>query len=238
MNETLSKLFYNYADIFVDANARPFLRVFPDAFGLRGSMLIVNQLSPVCDLCEWISEQDVDLGVSPELLRAHVPLFVNAAEGVNVACGRRHRSVAGSSAIFETSNTAALEPRPAVIRRMTAADLYWLEHIEEHDVVEQFKFNLAGAQDIESFGLFEHGALAAFMDIAKLWESYTVSNIFTVRAYRGHGLASALLGNVLHERHGARFFYAATPAANTASVNLALRCGFAPLGRMICHRFA
>jgi len=238
MDTKLRKLFHSFGDIYDNPKARSFI----GAHRIDGSLLLVNQANPRIDLCDWISNTDVDLGKCKKMFRRGLPVLVNAPAGVAVSFGKREKLVIGSGAVLENVNTIAFDIAPG-FRCLGPEDAPLFDAIENdydiNDVVAQTKANLA---DMECFGLFENGALAAFADIAKLRgsmfaDSYNLSNIFTAQAHRKKGHAASLLKSTLQAYHGKHFYYTAIPATNIASVRLAQSCGFTPVGEIITHQF-
>jgi len=245
MDTQLRKLFYGFGDIYDDPGARSFIRAYPDAAGIKGSLLLVNRMNPSIDLCDWIANEGVDLGRCKRLFRHGVPVFVSAPAGVTVSCGKRRKSVIGSAAVLETDNAIAFEACPPGFRRLGEEDARLFDGIEndyaENDIATQTKGNLA-EPEIACFGMFAEGALAAFADVAKLRgsmfaDSYSLANIFTVRRFRRQGFATALLRGILQAYPDKHFYYTAQPATNIASVRSAQACGFAPVGETTVYQF-
>lgn len=245
MDTQLLKLFHGYGDIFDNPKARSFIRAYRNAAGIDGSLLLVNQMSPRIDLCEWISNADVDLGKCRRVFRRDLPVLVNARAGVSVSCGAREKSVIGSGAVLETGNIITFEAHPPGFRRLGPEDAPLFDAIEndysEFDIVEQVKGHLQEST-IGCFGMFEDGALAAFASVAPLRgsmfaDSYSISGIFTVQPYRKKGYAAALLKSILQAHHAKHFYYTACPATNIASVRLAQSCGFVPVGETMTIQF-
>ena len=244
MDPQLCKLFHNFGDIYDDPKARSFIKAHPNATGVEGSLLLVNQANPRIDLCDWISSSDVDLGKCKRAFRANLPILVNASAGVSVSFSKKEKSVIGSAAVLENENTIAFDTAPG-FHRLVADDARLFDAIEndysELNIVEQVKDSLE-EPEIDCFGIFGNGALAAFASVAPLRgsmfaDSYSISGIFTVQAYRKNGYAASLLKSILHTYHGKQFYYTATPATNMASIRLAQSCGFTPVGKTITHQF-
>jgi len=238
MDTQLRKLFHGYGDIYDNPKARSFIRAYRNAAGIDGSLLLVNQMNPRIDLCEWISNDDVDLGRCKRGFRPKLPILVNARADVAISCGTREKSIIGSGAVLETDNAMAFDACTPGFRRLGSEDAPLFDAIENdydvNDIVAQTKGNLA-EPEIECFGIFEGGALAAFASVAPLRGSmfvdcYSISGIFTVQSFRRQGFAAALLRGILQVYHGKRFYYTACPATNIASVRLAQSCGFVAVG--------
>jgi len=243
----LYKLFYEFGDVFDDHRARAFLRVRRNAAGTKDSLLLVNQVHPGMDRCDWISGEDLELAKCRRVLRPSVPIIVCAQAGVAVSCDAKQKNVVGSAAVFETdnANAAAFDVDPSHVRRLGPGNARLFDEIENdyavNDIVAQTRGHLTEPDGAECFGIFEDGALAAFADIARLRgsafsESYDLSNIFTVQSFREKGYATALLRCILQMYPGKRFYYTANPSTNTASIRLALKCGFVPVGeKTVCQ---
>ena len=246
MDARLYKLFHEFGDVFDDHRARAFLRVRRNAAGTKDSLLLVNQALPGMDRCDWISGEDLNLAKCRRELRPNVPIVVCVQTGVAVSCGAMQKTVVGTAAVFETDNAAAFDVDPSHFRRLGQDDARLFDEIENDyavfDIVAQTKEHLKEPDGAECFGSFEDGALVAFADIAKLHgsvfaQSYALSNIFTVPPFRGKGCATALLRCLLQAYPGKRFYYTASPSTNIASIRLAQKCGFIPVGEKTVYQF-
>ena len=246
MDAQLYKLFYEFGDVFDDHRARAFLRVRRNAAGTRDSLLLVNQALPGMDRCDWISGENLDLTKCRRELRPGVPIIVCAQNGVAVSCGAMQKAVVGSAVVFETGNAATFDVDPSNFRRLESGEARLFDEIENdyavNDIVAQTRGHLTQPDGAECFGIFEDGALAAFADIARLRgslfaEGYALSNIFTAQPFRKKGYATALLRCILQVYPGKRFYYTANPSTNTASIRLAQKCGFIPVGEKTVCKF-
>ena len=240
MDTQLRKLFHGFGDIYDNPKARSFI----GAYRIDGSLLLVNQANPRIDLCDWISNENIDFGKCKKLFRRGLPVLVNAPAEVTISFGKRKKEIIGSGAVLENENTIAFDIASA-FRRLGPEDAPLFDAIEndypKFNMVEQIKGHLPESE-ISCFGIFENGALAAFASVAPLRGSmfadcYSISGMFTAQPYRKKCYAASLLKSILQAYHGKYFYYMATPATNTASVRLAQSCGFTLVGEIITHQF-